>query len=79
MRKREREKYCRKNGYASDEVERLRAEGRWMSTELRERDSDTDKQERRERIRIQVQQGVREVSDRECSDVPGEEESEREK
>jgi hypothetical protein len=50
-----------------------------MSTELRERDSDTDKQERRERIRIQVQQGVREVSDRECSDVPGEEESEREK
>ncbi|KAH0816269.1 hypothetical protein GEV33_006522 [Tenebrio molitor] len=61
---REREKYCRKNEYASDEVERLRAEGRWMSTELSERDSDTDKQERRERIRIQVQQGVREVSDR---------------
>jgi hypothetical protein len=50
-----------------------------MSTELRERDSDTDKQERRERIRIQVQQGVREVSDRGCSAVPGEEESEREK
>jgi hypothetical protein len=36
-----------RNGYASGEVERLRAEGRWMSTELSER----DKQERRERIR----------------------------
>ncbi|KAH0816889.1 hypothetical protein GEV33_005903 [Tenebrio molitor] len=47
----EREKYCRRNGYASEEVERVRAEGRWMCAELRERDRDTDKQERRERIR----------------------------
>jgi hypothetical protein len=47
----EREKYCRRNGYASEEVERVRAEGRWMCAELSERDRDTDKQERRERIR----------------------------
>jgi hypothetical protein len=44
----EREKYCRRNGYASEEVERVRAEGRWMCAELSERDRDTDKQERRE-------------------------------
>jgi hypothetical protein len=47
----EREKYCRRNGYASEEVERMRAEGRWMCAELSERDRHTDKQERRERIR----------------------------
>ncbi|XP_068914676.1 uncharacterized protein F23F12.8-like [Tenebrio molitor] len=47
----EREKYCRRNGYASEEVESVRAEGRWMCAELSERDRDTDKQERRERIR----------------------------
>jgi hypothetical protein len=47
----EREKYCRRNGYAREEVERMRAEGRWMCAELSERDRDTDKQERRERIR----------------------------
>jgi hypothetical protein len=47
----EREKYCRRNGYTSEEVERVRAEGRWMCAELSERDRDTDKQERRERIR----------------------------
>jgi hypothetical protein len=46
----EREKYCRRNGYASEEVERLREEGRWMSEELSERDRDTDKQEKRVRI-----------------------------
>jgi hypothetical protein len=46
-----RHKYCRRNGCASEEVERLRAEGRWMCVELSERDRDTDKQERRERIR----------------------------
>jgi hypothetical protein len=49
---RERErKYFRRNGYASVEVERMRAEGRRMSVELSERDKDTDKQERRETIR----------------------------
>jgi hypothetical protein len=47
----ERENYCRRNGYAREEVERMRAEGRWMCAELSERDRDTDKQERRERIR----------------------------
>jgi hypothetical protein len=47
----EREKFCRRNGSANDEVERMRAEGRWMSAELSERDKDTDKQARRERIR----------------------------
>jgi hypothetical protein len=39
-----------RNGYASEEVERLRAKGRWMIVELSERDKDTDKQEGRERI-----------------------------
>jgi hypothetical protein len=49
--KKNREKYYQKNGYASEEVERLRAKGRWMNVELSERDKDTDKQERRERIK----------------------------
>ncbi|KAJ3619008.1 hypothetical protein MTP99_005798 [Tenebrio molitor] len=40
-----------RNGYASEEVERLRAKGRWMNVELSERNKDTDKQERRERIK----------------------------
>jgi hypothetical protein len=39
----EREKYCRRNGYAIEEVERVRAEGRWMCAELSEKDRDTDK------------------------------------
>jgi hypothetical protein len=47
----ERKNYCRRNGYAGEEVERMRAEGKWMSAEMSERDKDTDKQERRERIR----------------------------
>jgi hypothetical protein len=50
-REKEREKYCRRNGYAIEEVERVRAKGRWMCAELSERDTDTDKQERMERIR----------------------------
>jgi hypothetical protein len=49
--KKEREKYYQRNGYASEEVERLRAKGRWMNVELSERDKDTGKQERRERIK----------------------------
>jgi hypothetical protein len=44
-----RENYYQRNGYASEEVKRLRAKGRWI--ELSERDKDTDKQERRERIK----------------------------
>jgi hypothetical protein len=47
----EREKYYQRNEYASEEVERLRAKGRWMNVELSERDKDTDKQERREKIK----------------------------
>jgi hypothetical protein len=41
--KKEREKYDQRNGYAREEVERLRAKGRWMNVELSERDKDTDK------------------------------------
>jgi hypothetical protein len=41
--KEERKKYYQRNGYASEEVEKLRAKGRWMN------DKDTDMQERRER------------------------------
>ncbi|KAH0809118.1 hypothetical protein GEV33_013672 [Tenebrio molitor] len=44
--KKERKKYYHRNGYASEEVERLRAKGRWMNVE-----NDTDKQGRRERIK----------------------------
>jgi hypothetical protein len=47
----ERNKYYQRNWYASEEVEILKAEGRWMNAELSERDRDTDKQERRERIK----------------------------
>ncbi|KAH0818202.1 hypothetical protein GEV33_004589 [Tenebrio molitor] len=48
--KKERENYYQRNGYASEEVERLRAKGR-RNVEVSERDKDTDKQERRERIK----------------------------
>jgi hypothetical protein len=37
-RRREIEKYYQRNGYANEEVERLRAKGRWMNVELSERD-----------------------------------------
>jgi hypothetical protein len=39
--------------YASEEVERPRAKGRWMNVELSERDKDTDKPERRVKNQIQ--------------------------
>jgi hypothetical protein len=42
----DREKYNQRNGYASEEIERLRAEGRWMNAELSEKDKDWDKQKR---------------------------------
>ncbi|KAJ3619348.1 hypothetical protein MTP99_005037 [Tenebrio molitor] len=48
---RQREKYYQRNGYASEEVDRLRAKGRLMTPELSERDKDTDKQERRKSIK----------------------------
>jgi hypothetical protein len=35
--KKGREKYYQRNGNASEEVERLRAKGRWMNAELSER------------------------------------------
>jgi hypothetical protein len=46
----EKEKCCKRNGYASEEVERLRAEGRCMCAELSERDRDMGKPERRGRV-----------------------------
>jgi predicted S18 family serine protease len=49
--KKEREKYYQRNGYASEEVERLRPIGRWMNLELSDKDKDIDKQERREKIK----------------------------
>jgi hypothetical protein len=49
MEKKVRKKFYQRNGYASEEVERLRAKGRWMNVELSERDKDTNKQGRRER------------------------------
>jgi hypothetical protein len=73
----EREKYCRRNGYASEEVERMRAEGRWMCAELSDRDRDTDKQERRERIRESRYNREYERRGKGCSGVPGEREGER--
>jgi hypothetical protein len=36
-----------RNGYASKEVERLRAKGRWMNGEPSERDKDKDKHARK--------------------------------
>jgi hypothetical protein len=49
--KNEREKYNQRNGYAREEVERLRAKGRWKNVELSERGKNTDKQEKKERIK----------------------------
>jgi type IV secretory pathway VirJ component len=49
--KKKREKYYYRKGYANEEVERLRAKGRWMNVELSERDKDTAKQERMEKIK----------------------------
>jgi hypothetical protein len=41
--KKEREKYYQRNGYTSEEVERLRAKGIWVDAWLSERDKDTEK------------------------------------
>jgi hypothetical protein len=59
-----------KNGYASEEVERLKAEERWMNWELSERDKDTNKQQRREKIKESRYR--REMYDRGNSGVPEE-------
>jgi hypothetical protein len=49
--KERKENYYQRNGYPSEDVKRLRAEGRWKNVKLSERDKDTDKQERKERIK----------------------------
>jgi hypothetical protein len=47
--KKEREKYYQSNGYANEEVQRLREKGRWMHVELSERTkTQTSKKEGRE-------------------------------
>jgi hypothetical protein len=50
-RRRRREKYHERNGYASEEVERLRAKERWINIELSERNKETTKKEGRERTK----------------------------
>jgi hypothetical protein len=50
-RRKDRNRYYQRNGYARKEVERLRPKGRWMNVQLSERDKGTEKQERRERIK----------------------------
>jgi hypothetical protein len=67
----EREKYYQRNGYAREEVKRLRAKGRWMNVELSERDTNTDKHERKERIKEsrynrKNERGDSGVPEREC-------------
>jgi hypothetical protein len=47
--KKDTEKYYQRNGNANEEVERLKAKGRWMNVELSERDKDRDEEERREK------------------------------
>jgi hypothetical protein len=47
--KKGRGKYYQRNRYVSEEVERLRAKGRWMNVELRKgRKTQTSKKEERE-------------------------------
>jgi hypothetical protein len=49
MKKKTRRRRRERNGHASEEVERLRAKGRWMNEELCERDKDqTSKEEGKE-------------------------------
>jgi hypothetical protein len=46
---RRRERYYQKNGYASEEVKRLKSKRRWMNVELSERDkTQTSEEEGRE-------------------------------
>nr|KAH0808012.1 hypothetical protein GEV33_014779 [Tenebrio molitor] len=61
MEKKKTEKYHQWNGNASEEVERLRAKGRWMNVELSKRDKDTDEQGRRERIKESRYKGERKM------------------
>jgi hypothetical protein len=50
--KKKRKRYYQRNGYASEEVERLRAEGRWMNV------GDRQARKKGKDQRIQIQQGV---------------------
>jgi hypothetical protein len=65
-----------KNQYASEEVERFKAKGRWMNVELSERDKDTDNQERMERTK---ESRYNREYDRGSSGAPGEREYKRKK
>jgi hypothetical protein len=47
----ERKKYCQRNRFGSEKMEKLRAKEKWMNVELSERDKDADNQERKERIK----------------------------
>jgi hypothetical protein len=50
--KKKRKRYYHRNGYASEKVERLRAEGRWMNV------GDRQVRKKGKDQRIQIQQGV---------------------
>jgi hypothetical protein len=83
--KNEREKYNQRNGYAREEVERLRAKGRWKNVELSERGKNTDKQEKKERIKdSRYNRGMRGVwnsgvlGERECKRDKNDDEKKRE-
>jgi DNA-binding PadR family transcriptional regulator len=56
--KKERAKYYQRNEYAREEVERLRAKGRWMDVELSEGDKDRQARKKGKNRRMQKQQGV---------------------
>jgi hypothetical protein len=51
-------RYYQINGYTSEEVERLRAKGKWMNAELSERDKDRQARKKGKNQRIEIQQGV---------------------
>jgi hypothetical protein len=53
-------KYYQRNGYVSEEVERLRAKERWMNVKLFKRDK-LKARKKGNNQRIQIQQKVREV------------------
>jgi hypothetical protein len=55
MEKKEGEKYFQRNGCASEEVEMLRAKGRWMHVELSERHKDRQARKKGQNQRIQIE------------------------
>lgn len=50
-RRKDRQNYYERNGYACAKIEELREAGRWMNGELHMRDKDIDQQERRTKIK----------------------------